>query len=141
MTCNFLWSCAGYYRYSAGYTPEFPNVDRFQGRVVHPQAWPEDLDYAGKRVVIIGSGATAVTLMPSLAKTAEHVTMLQRSPTYIISMPERDPLANWLRGVLPAAWAHRISRWKNIAFMIYIYQLSRRFPNFMKTALLKCARH
>ena len=87
LTCNFLWSCAGYYRYSAGYTPEFPDVDRFQGRVVHPQAWPEDLDYAGKRVVIIGSGATAVTLLPSLAKTAAHVTMLQRSPTYIVSMP------------------------------------------------------
>ena len=101
LTCNFLFSCAGYYRYSAGYTPEFPDVDRFQGRVVHPQAWPEDLDYAGKRVVIIGSGATAVTLLPAMAKTAGHVTMLQRSPTYIISAPEQDAIANWLRRVLP----------------------------------------
>ena len=102
LTCNFLFSCAGYYRYSAGYTPEFPDIDRFQGRVVHPQAWPEDLDYAGKRVVIIGSGATAVTLVPAMAKTAGHVTMLQRSPTYIVSHPEQDAIANWLRRVLPA---------------------------------------
>ncbi len=88
LTCEFLLCCAGYYRYSAGYTPEFPGIERFRGRVVHPQAWPADLDYAGKRVVVVGSGATAVTLVPALAKTAGHVTMLQRSPTWIISMPE-----------------------------------------------------
>jgi monooxygenase len=140
LTCDFLFSCAGYYRYSAGYTPEFPDVGRFQGRVVHPQAWPEDLDYTGKRVVIIGSGATAVTLVPAMAKTAGHVTMLQRSPTYIISAPEQDAIANRLRGVLPAMWAYRLSRWKNVAFMIYIYQLSQRFPNFMKTGILKKVR-
>jgi cation diffusion facilitator CzcD-associated flavoprotein CzcO len=139
LTANFLFSCAGYYRYSAGYLPEFPNVDRFKGRVVHPQAWPEDLDYAGKRVVIIGSGATAVTLVPSMAKTAAHVTMLQRSPTYVISAPEQDKIANWLRKVLPASWAYRLSRWKNVAFMTYIYQLSQRFPNFMKTGIIKKA--
>ena len=137
LTCNFLFSCAGYYRYSAGYLPEFPNIGRFQGRVVHPQAWPEDLDYAGKRVVVIGSGATAVTILPAMAKTAGHVTMVQRSPTYIISMPERDKIANWLRGFLPAMWAYRLSRWKNIAFMMYVYQLARRRPDFVKTGLIK----
>ena len=98
------------------------------------------MDYAGKRVVIIGSGATAVTLVPALAKTAAHVTMLQRSPTYIISMPEQDAIANWLRRVLPAMWAYRLSRWKNVAFMMYIYQLSQRFPNFVKTGLIKKVR-
>jgi monooxygenase len=140
LTCNFLFSCAGYYRYSGGYTPEFPDIDVFQGRVVHPQAWPQDLDYSGKRMVIIGSGATAVTLVPALAKTAGHVTMLQRSPTYIISMPEQDTKANWLRSVLPAMWAYRLSRWKNVGFMIYLYQLSQRFPNFIKDGLLKKVR-
>jgi monooxygenase len=140
LTCNFLFSCAGYYRYSAGYTPEFPNIGVFQGRVIHPQAWPQDLDYSGKRMVIIGSGATAVTLVPALAKTAAHVTMLQRSPTYIISMPEQDTKANWLRSVLPSMWAYRLSRWKNVGFMIYLYQLSQRFPNFIKDGLLKKVR-
>lgn len=137
LTCNFLFSCAGYYRYSAGYVPEFPNINRFQGRVVQPQAWPEDLNYTGKRVVIIGSGATAVTMLPAMAKTAGHVTMLQRSPTYIVSMPEQDKIANWLRGFLPAMWAYKLSRWKNVAFMMYVYQLAQRFPNFVKAGLLK----
>ncbi|MGO4880855.1 MAG: flavin-containing monooxygenase [Bryobacteraceae bacterium] len=137
LTCNFLFSCAGYYRYSAGYMPEFPGIGSFQGRVIHPQAWPEDLDYAGKRVVIIGSGATAVTLLPSIAKTAAHVTMLQRSPTYIISMPEQDKIANWLRSKLPAMWAYKLSRWKNVGLMMYIYQLARHRPSFVKNGLLK----
>jgi cation diffusion facilitator CzcD-associated flavoprotein CzcO len=137
LTCNFLFSCAGYYRYSAGYTPEFPGIARFTGRVVHPQAWPEDLDYAGKRVVVIGSGATAVTLVPAMAKTAAHVTMLQRSPTYVVSMPEQDKIANWLRRVLPAMWAYRLSRWKNVAFMTYIYRLAQRRPDFVKTGIIK----
>jgi len=140
LTCNFLFSCAGYYRYSAGYTPEFPDAGRFRGRVVHPQAWPEDLDYAGKRVVVIGSGATAVTLIPAMAKTARHVTMLQRSPTYIVSLPAQDKIANWLRGVLPAMWAYRLSRWKNVGLMTYIYQLARRRPNFVKTGIVKKVR-
>ena len=96
-TCNFLFSCAGYYRYEDGYTPEFPGRADFAGQIVHPQKWPEDLDYAGKRVVVIGSGATAVTLVPEMAKTAGHVTMLQRSPTYVVSRPAQDPLANKLR--------------------------------------------
>ncbi len=140
LTCNFLFSCAGYYRYSSGYTPEFPDAGRFRGQVIHPQAWPQDLDYRGKRVVIIGSGATAVTLVPALAKDAARVTMLQRSPTYIISAPEEDAKANWLRRVLPAMWAYRLSRWKNVGFMMYIYQLSQRFPNFVKKGLLQKVR-
>lgn len=137
LTCGFLFSCAGYYRYSAGYTPDFPGIDTFKGRVVHPQTWPDDLDYAGKRVVIIGSGATAVTLLPALAKTAGHVTMLQRSPTYIVSAPEKDRLAIWLRRFLPARWAYRLSRWHKVAFMIYIYQFSQRFPNLVKADLIR----
>jgi monooxygenase len=98
------------------------------------------LDYAGKRVVIIGSGATAVTLLPAMAKTAGHVTMLQRSPTYVVSMPEQDAIANWLRGVLPAKWAYWLSRWKNVAFMIYVYQLAQRYPNFVKAGIIKKVR-
>ena len=137
ITCNFLFSCAGYYRYDSGYLPEFPDIGRFTGRVVHPQAWPEDLDYSGKRVIIIGSGATAVTLLPAMAKTAAHVTMLQRSPTYIVSMPEQDAIANSLRRRLPAKWAYKLSRWKNVAYMIYVYQLAQRYPNFVKTGLIK----
>ena len=140
LSCNFLFCCAGYYRYSAGYTPEFAGIESFRGRVVHPQAWPEDLEYAGKKVVIIGSGATAVTLLPAMAKTAGHVTMLQRSPTYVVSFPEEDTIANRLRGVLPAMWAYRLSRWKNVGYMIYLYQLAQRFPNFVKKALLKQVR-
>lgn len=140
LSCNFLFCCAGYYRYSAGYTPEFAGIERFRGRVVHPQAWPEDLEYAGKKVVIIGSGATAVTLLPAMAKTAGHVTMLQRSPTYVVSFPEEDTVANRLRGVLPSMWAYRLSRWKNVGYMIYLYQLAQRFPNFVKKALMKQAR-
>ncbi|MFI5104166.1 MAG: flavin-containing monooxygenase [Terriglobales bacterium] len=148
--CNFLFSCAGYYRYSAGYLPEFSNAGRFQGRMIHPQAWPTEvsadgktrgtLDYAGKRVVVIGSGATAVTLVPAMAKTAAHVTMLQRSPTYVISAPEKDAIANFLRRIMPDMWAYRLSRWKNVGFMTYIYQLSQRFPNFVKRGIIKKAR-
>jgi monooxygenase len=139
LTCNFLFCCAGYYRYSAGYQPEFPNASRFKGRIFHPQAWPQDLDYTGKSVVIIGSGATAVTLVPAMAKTAAHVTMLQRSPTYVISAPEKDRIANFLRHIMPAMWAYRLSRWKNVGFMTYVYQLSQRFPNFVKRGIIKKA--
>jgi monooxygenase len=137
ITCNFLLSCAGYYRYDSGFLPDFPDVSRFAGRVVHPQAWPPDLDFAAKRVIIIGSGATAVTLLPALARTAAHVTMLQRSPTYIVSMPEQDAIAMALGRVLPARWAYGISRWKNIAYMMYAYGLAQRLPNFVKTSLIK----
>lgn len=102
LTCGFIFSCSGYYRYDSGHQPDFDGLERFAGTVVHPQSWPEDLDYAGKRVVVIGSGATAVTLVPSLAITAEHVTMLQRSPTYVATLPAKNLLANAMRRVLPA---------------------------------------
>ncbi|CAM5277117.1 NAD(P)/FAD-dependent oxidoreductase [Streptomyces atroolivaceus] len=128
LTCNFLYSCAGYYDYDSGHSPDFPGTDSFDGTVVHPQFWPEDLDYTGKRVVVIGSGATAVTLVPAMAEQAEHVTMLQRSPTWISSVPGRDRIADRLRKVLPARAAHRLIRGKNIAFSIGFYQFCRRQP-------------
>ncbi|AOW94081.1 FAD-containing monooxygenase EthA [Rhodococcus sp. WMMA185] len=131
-TADFLMSCSGYYRYDEGYTPEFPGIDRFEGRVVHPQHWPDDLDYAGKRVVIIGSGATAVTLAPAMATDAAHVTMLQRSPTYIISMPGADKVAGLLQRFLPARLAYSLTRLKNTAVSAAVYQLSQRYPKFMR---------
>ena len=138
-TCAFLYCCGGYYRYDAGYTPEFAGVDRFPGPVVHPQHWPDDLDYAGKRVLVIGSGATAVTLVPALAETAEHVTMLQRSPTYVVSLPSRDGIADWLRRRLPGKPAYHLVRVKNVALMTLSYQLSRRRPNLMKSVIRRGA--
>jgi monooxygenase len=140
-TCNFLFSCAGYYRYSSGYLPEFPGRERFRGPIIHPQAWPQNdaLNYAGKKVVVIGSGATAVTLIPAMANTAAHVTMLQRSPTYIIAMPEQDRVANFLRRLMPAMWAYRLSRWKNVGFQAYIYRFSMWFPQFIKRTLIRKA--
>jgi len=132
ITCNFLYGCTGYYRYDHGYEPSFPGAENFRGRFVHPQHWPEDLDYAGKRVVVIGSGATAVTLVPAMAGTAAHVTMLQRSPSYILSLPSRDRLAGRLQRWLPARVAHGIMRWRNILISLGIYQLSRHRPNFMR---------
>ncbi|MCU1370044.1 MAG: ethA [Ilumatobacteraceae bacterium] len=127
-TCGFLYLCSGYYRYENGYQPDFPGREDFAGEVIHPQAWPEDLDCAGKRVVIIGSGATAVTLVPALAPTAAHVTMLQRSPTYIATLPGKDPLADILRKVLPARLAHSVIRWKNVLVTSVFYQFCRRRP-------------
>src|SRR5690349_12142288 len=113
-TCDFLIAGTGYYDYDAGYRPDFPGEENFAGTLVHPQHWPDDLDYAGKRVVVIGSGATAVTLVPEMAKTAAHVTMLQRSPTYIVSLPAQDAIARWLHRRLPARLAHGLVRWKNV---------------------------
>ena len=130
--CKFLFVCTGYYRYESGFTPEFDGLSRFQGRVVHPQRWTDDIEYAGKRVVVIGSGATAVTLVPSLAKRAAHVTMLQRSPTYVVSRPGRDPLSEWLHGKLPEALTYRINRWKNWSLQQLMFNLSRRFPEQIK---------
>ncbi|MGV7032002.1 flavin-containing monooxygenase [Methylobacterium symbioticum] len=135
-TCAFLYVCAGYYDYEAGYRPDWPGLERFGGRLVHPQAWPEDLDHAGQRVVVIGSGATAVTLVPEMAKTAAHVTMLQRSPTYIVALPAKDHIANWMRRRLPAALAHRLARWKNIALSLAFYQFARRQPEMMTRKIL-----
>jgi len=134
-TCNFLYGCTGYYRYDAGYRPEFPGAEHFLGRFVHPQQWPEDFDYAGKKVVVIGSGATAVTLVPAMARTAGHVTMLQRSPSYILSLPNHDPIAHLIRRVLPQRAALRVVRWKNILINIAIFQISRRAPSRMRRML------
>jgi monooxygenase len=140
-TCNFLLVCAGYYDYAGGYTPEFPGIERFQGRVVHPQNWPSDLDYAGKRVTVIGSGATAVTLVPAMAGTAAHVTMLQRSPTYVLSRPDEDPLATRLRGRVPPKVAYEMTRWKNVALGMFFFALSKRRPAFVKRRILDGVRH
>lgn len=129
LSCNFLLMCSGYYSYAGGYTPDFPGIERFGGRVAHPQKWTPDIDYAGKRVVIIGSGATAVTLVPEMAKTAAHVTMLQRSPTYIVALPDEDPIANGLRKVLPAKTAYALTRWKNVMLAMAFYSACRKAPN------------
>jgi len=139
-TCNFLYLCAGYYSYRQGHTPAFAGRERFKGRIVHPQQWPEDLDYAGKRVLVIGSGATAMTLVPAMAKTAGHVAMLQRSPTYVVSRPERDAIANFLRKVLPERWAYAITRWKNVAFQQRVYRRTRSHPQLVKKVLLDMVR-
>ena len=137
LTCDFLWTCSGYYRYDQGYTPEFEGVERFAGPVVHPQHWPEGLDYSGKKVVVIGSGATAVTLVPAMAKDAAHVTMLQRSPTYIASLPAEDPIATRLRRHLPERAAYATVRWKNVIIQTLFYQLSRRRPDLVKRWIRK----
>ena len=128
LTCGFLLMCSGYYDYAAGYTPEFPGIERFKGRIVHPQKWTEDLDYTGKRVVVIGSGATAVTLVPAMAPEAAHVTMLQRSPTYVVARPAEDAIANRLRRRLPLRLAYGLTRWKNVLLGMYFYQLCKRRP-------------
>jgi cation diffusion facilitator CzcD-associated flavoprotein CzcO len=137
LVCRFLFMCAGYYRYDEGYTPQLPGIERFAGPVVHPQHWPEDLQYDGRRVVVVGSGATAVTLVPSLAERAAHVTMLQRTPTYIASMPSRDPLAQRLGGRLRPETVSAVVRWKNILRGIGLYQLSRRRPEALKSLVRK----
>jgi monooxygenase len=136
-TCGFLFMCSGYYRYDEGYTPSFEGAERFRGPIVHPQHWPEDLDYAGKRVVVIGSGATAVTLVPALAETAAHVTMLQRSPSYIVSLPAEDPIAGFLRRFLPLRLAYVVVRWKNVLLTMASFELSRRRPRVAKAIVRK----
>ena len=138
-TCSFLFVCSGYYRYDEGYTPAIAGIEKFAGTVVHPQHWPANLDYADKRVVIIGSGATAVTLVPSIAETAEHVIMLQRSPTYMAPVPRSDRLADRLRGRLPAQVAYSLVRIKNISYSMVTYQLSRRRPDLIKSVLRDAA--
>lgn len=135
LTCGFVFSCGGYYRYDRGYLPDFDGMDDFGGTIVHPQAWPDDLDYAGKRVVVIGSGATAVTLIPSLAATADHVTMLQRSPSYIASVPAKNPAAQFLRKVLPKRFEGPAIRWALALGAQGIYKLSKARPELVKKAL------
>jgi monooxygenase len=132
MTCSFLFGCCGYYRYDEGYTPELPGIERYAGTVVHPQHWPEDLDYAGKRVVVIGSGATAVTLVPAMAEDAEHVMMLQRSPSYVLAVPGEDPFARFVKRHLSPRRAYRVVRWKNVALTSVFYRASRRWPDQVK---------
>ncbi|MCA6124622.1 NAD(P)/FAD-dependent oxidoreductase [Bradyrhizobium sp. WSM 1704] len=141
LTCNFLFMCSGYYKYEHGYTPDFPGIADFAGRVVHPQKWTDDIDYAGKKVVVIGSGATAVTLVPEMAKAAGHVTMLQRSPTYVVARPDKDKIADWLRARLPAKLAYGITRWKNVLFGMYFYRLCKRSPERVKQLILGGVRH
>jgi monooxygenase len=140
LTCSFLFMCTGYYDYAHGYTPDWPGLARFQGRLVHPQQWPEDLDYTGQRIVVIGSGATAVTLVPALAERAAHVTMLQRSPTYIVARPSEDAIGNWLHQRLPNRLADHLTRWKNIALGMYFYRLARRRPEQVRQTILQWAR-
>ena len=136
-TCNFLWMCSGYYRTDDGYLPEFPGTDRFKGRVVHPQKWIDDIDYADKKVVVIGSGATAVTLVPAMADSgAAHVTMLQRSPTYMAVRPSQDPFATKARRHLPLGLAYMLTRWKNVLLGMFFYQMCMRRPDKVKGLLL-----
>ncbi|MFL6120845.1 flavin-containing monooxygenase [Actinophytocola sp.] len=137
ITASLLYVCSGYYHYDAGHTPTFPGVDRFEGTVVHPQHWPEDLDHTGKKVVVIGSGATAVTLVPAMAEKAAHVTMLQRSPTYIMALPAEDKIANTLRRLLGPQRAYFLTRWKNVLMGTFFYQLSRRRPHVAKSMIRK----
>ncbi len=135
-SAGFVFLCGGYYSYEGGYTPAFPGADRFQGQVVHPQAWPADLDYAGKRVVVIGSGATAVTLVPEMARTAAHVTMLQRSPTYVVSRPADDAWAARLQRWLPAMLAYNLIRWRNVLFGMWFFRLARKKPEGVKRNII-----
>jgi len=135
--CNFLFMCSGYYNYENGYMPSFPNKEAFKGRVIHPQKWDTTLDYTDKNVVIIGSGATAVTLVPEMSKKARKVTMLQRSPTYIMNMPSEDKVANFFKKILPAKMAHGLSRWKNILFGLTFYNASRKWPDTIRRFLKK----
>ena len=135
-TCNFLLMCSGYYSYKSGYTPSFEGVETYSGQIVHPQEWPEDIDYDAKKIVVIGSGATAVTLVPAMAESAEHVVMLQRSPTYVVARPDHDPFAAMLRKVLPEKVAYYLTRKKNIFGQNYIYKLTRKDPEKVKEKIL-----
>ena len=135
LSCRFLVTCTGYYDYTGGYQPDFPGLDDFAGRVVHPQSWPDDLDHDGQRILVVGSGATAVTLVPALAETAGHVTMLQRSPSYVFNRPAIDHVARWLKAWLPAGWAHRLIRTKNILLQWYGVYMARTRPGKVRQYL------
>ncbi len=139
-TCRFLVLGTGYYRYDAGYQPDFPGSENFRGQLIHPQHWPEDLDYAGKRVVVIGSGATAVTLVPAMSKQAAQVTMLQRSPTYIMSLPATDRITELMKRWLPESWVFGLTRWRNVALARWLYVASQRWPNAMSRFYLNGVR-
>ena len=137
LTCRFLYMCSGYYNYGQGHRPTWEGEAEFKGQIIHPQFWPESLDYKGKRVVVIGSGATAVTLVPAMADTAAHVTMLQRSPTWMVSRPGSDAIANALKAILPAQMAYDIVRWKNVTLGQYFYKQTRNNPGKVRELLLK----
>jgi monooxygenase len=139
-TCNFLYMCSGYYDYAGGYMPGWPGMENFRGQIVHPQKWPEYLDFKDKRVVVIGSGATSVTLVPAMAETAAHVYMLQRSPSYVLALPSQDAVATWLRGKVPAGLAYSIVRWKNVLIAMFLFQRSRRTPEKIKNWILGLAK-
>ena len=136
ITCNFFYVCS-YYNYEQGYTPDFPGAERFAGRIVHPQKWTTDIDYANKRVVVIGSGATAVTLVPSMTDKAAHVTMLQRSPSYVVSRPAEDRMAQWMNRHLPSSLAYGITRWKNVFLGMLFFKLSKRQPERVKKMIIE----
>ena len=139
-TANFLFSCSGYYSYKSGYTPDFEGVANFKGTIIHPQQWPKNFDYTNKKAIVIGSGATAVTLVPEMAKKTAHVTMVQRSPTYIGALPNKDKVAGFLKKALPKKTAHKVIRFKNILFSIAFYNTSKKFPNFMRNFIIKGAK-
>jgi cation diffusion facilitator CzcD-associated flavoprotein CzcO len=139
-SCSYLYMCSGYYSYKEGYTPEFPGIESFRGTVVHPQKWPHNFDFAGQRVVVIGSGATAMTLVPAMANHASHVTMLQRSPTYVVARPDKDSLSLALRKFLPEKMAYSLTRWKNTTLQQFVYKRTRTKPEQVKDALLKGVR-
>ena len=140
ITCGFVMACTGYFNFDAGYTPPFAGTERFGGRIIHPQHWPEDLDYAGKQVVVIGSGATAVTLVPTLAQAAAHVVMLQRSPTYLLSLPEEDVISNALRRYLPDRFVYRLTRARNVIAQLTFYKYCRSRPHAARRLLLSLVR-
>ena len=139
-TCDFLFLCGGYYNYEEGYTPHFTGRENFLGQIIHPQKWPKNLDYKNKKVVVIGSGATAVTIIPTMAEEAAHVTMLQRSPTYFLSAPDEDPVGNFLRKFLSSKLTYKLVRWKNIRFQWWFFQKCRKFPKKVKEFLIKQVR-
>lgn len=140
MTCNFLFLCGGYYSYDKPFMPKFPNQEEFQGKLIHPQFWDESLDYTNKKVIVIGSGATAITLVPAIAKKAEHVTMLQRSPSYVISGPGEDSWSHSLNKILPIRLSYFLIRWKNILRTSLGFYLSRKYPNWIKKRIIDLVR-
>lgn len=140
-TCNFLWMCQGYYRHSEGYTPEWEGMDEFKGQIVHPQTWPEDLDYKDKNVLVIGSGATAATIIPAMAADCKHITMLQRSPTYFIPGENRNEMADLLADLeIPEAWKHEVVRQKILHDQKIVTQIAFEQPEFAKEELIKGAK-
>ncbi len=138
-TCSFLFVCTGYYNYKNGYTPEYPGIEKYKGQVIHPQHWPEDLEYSDKKVVVIGSGATAVTIVPKMAEKTAKITMLQRSPTYVGAFPNKDKIAAFLKAILPKKVAHKVIRFKNIVIQILFFNACRAWPNTMKKFIIKGA--